>query len=59
MELSDMAATDAAALVKGERVAVVGSSMSAFEIATKCAEANSAGTPCTMVCRNPQWLLHG
>ncbi|KAM3259576.1 hypothetical protein ACQJBY_051072 [Aegilops geniculata] len=58
MELSDMADADAAALVKGKRVTVVGSSKSAFEIAADCAEANGAATPCTMVCRNPQWLLH-
>ncbi|XP_047083771.1 probable flavin-containing monooxygenase 1 [Lolium rigidum] len=59
MDLSDMADADAAALVKGKRVAVVGASKTAFEIAAECAEANGAGLPCTMVCRNPQWLLHG
>ncbi|CAM0952864.1 unnamed protein product [Alopecurus aequalis] len=59
MELSCMADADAAALVKGKRVAVVGAGKSAFEIAAECAEANGAGRPCTMVCRNPQWLLHG
>ncbi|VAI20840.1 unnamed protein product [Triticum turgidum subsp. durum] len=58
MELSDMAHADAAALVTGKRVAVVGSSKSAFEIANDCAEANGAGTPCTVVCRNPQWMMH-
>uniref|UniRef100_A0A453LJV2 Flavin-containing monooxygenase n=1 Tax=Aegilops tauschii subsp. strangulata TaxID=200361 RepID=A0A453LJV2_AEGTS len=58
MELSDMAHADAAPLVKGKRVVVVGSRKSAFEIANDCAEANGAGTPCTMVCRNPQWMLH-
>ncbi|KAM0836478.1 hypothetical protein ACQ4PT_062294 [Festuca glaucescens] len=59
MDLSDMADADAAALVKDKRVAVVGASKTAFEIAAECAEANGAGRPCTMVCRNPQWLLHG
>ncbi|KAM0832504.1 hypothetical protein ACQ4PT_064864 [Festuca glaucescens] len=48
MELSDMADADAAALVKGKRVAVVGASKTAFEIAAECAEANGAGRPCTM-----------
>lgn len=58
MELSDMGHADAAALLKGKRVAVVGSGKSAFDIAADCADANGAERPCTMVCRNPQWLLH-
>uniref|UniRef100_A0ACD5XV98 Uncharacterized protein n=1 Tax=Avena sativa TaxID=4498 RepID=A0ACD5XV98_AVESA len=58
MELSSMADADAAALVKGKRVAVVGAGKTAFEIAAECSQANGAGLPCTMVCRNPQWLLH-
>ncbi|VAH62835.1 unnamed protein product [Triticum turgidum subsp. durum] len=57
MELSHMADEDAAALVKGKRITVVGSGKSAFEIAAECADANGAGTPCTMLCQNPHWLL--
>ncbi|VAH39916.1 unnamed protein product [Triticum turgidum subsp. durum] len=52
-----MADEDAAALVKGKRITVVGSGKSAFEIAAECADANGAGTPCTMLCQNPHWLL--
>ncbi|KAK1632893.1 hypothetical protein QYE76_007208 [Lolium multiflorum] len=58
MELSNMDDADAAALVKGKRVAVVGAGKTAYEIATECTEANGAGLPCTMVCRNPQMLLN-
>ncbi|EMS47236.1 Putative flavin-containing monooxygenase 2 [Triticum urartu] len=57
MELSHMADEDAAALVKGKRITVVGSGKSAFEITAECADANGAGTPCTMLCQNPHWLL--
>ncbi|CAN6205139.1 unnamed protein product [Urochloa humidicola] len=58
MEFSDMDDADAAALVKGKRVAVVGSGKSAYDIAAECADANGAELPCTMICRSPQWLLH-
>ena len=40
MDLSDMDDADAAALVQGKRVAVVGSGKSAFDIAAECADAN-------------------
>ncbi|CAL5086991.1 unnamed protein product [Urochloa decumbens] len=58
MDFSDMDDANAAALVKGNRVAVVGSGKSAFDIAAECADANGAEWPCTMVCRSPQWLVH-
>ncbi|KAF0910671.1 hypothetical protein E2562_004663 [Oryza meyeriana var. granulata] len=58
MELSDMDDADAAALVKGRRVVVVGSGKSAYDIVAECAEANGVEQPCTMVCRSPRWLLH-
>ncbi|KAL6655111.1 hypothetical protein ACP70R_005937 [Stipagrostis hirtigluma subsp. patula] len=58
MDFSDMDDADAAALVRGKRVAIVGSSKSAFDITAECAEANGVEHPCTMVCRNPRWLLH-
>ncbi|XP_062193242.1 probable flavin-containing monooxygenase 1 [Phragmites australis] len=58
MDFSDMDAADAAALVKGKRVAVVGSGKSAFDVAAECAEANGVEQPCTMICRSAQWLLH-
>ncbi|KAK3129531.1 hypothetical protein QOZ80_6BG0481170 [Eleusine coracana subsp. coracana] len=58
MDLSDMDDADAAALVKGKRVAVVGSGKSAYDIAAECAEANGVEHPCTTVCRSPQWIVH-
>lgn len=40
MDFSDMDDADAAELVKGKRVAVVGSGKSAFDIVAECADAN-------------------
>lgn len=40
MEYSAMAHADAAELVRGKRVAVVGAGKSAMDIAAQCAEAN-------------------
>ena len=40
MDFSDIDDADAAALVRGKRVAVVGSGKSAFDIAAECADAN-------------------
>ncbi|KAL5200884.1 hypothetical protein ABZP36_035238 [Zizania latifolia] len=58
MDLSDMEDEDAAELLKGKRVVVVGSGKSAFDIAAECAEANGVEQPCTMICRRPRWLIH-
>ncbi|CAK9329684.1 unnamed protein product [Citrullus colocynthis] len=43
-------------LVKGKRIAVVGSLKSAMDIAMECAEANGADNPCTLIVRNSHWL---
>ncbi|KAF8700635.1 hypothetical protein HU200_033980 [Digitaria exilis] len=50
MDLSNMDDADAAALVKGKRVAVVGSGKSAFDIAAEVAKVN--------VFRTKHWLVH-
>nr|CAB3454132.1 unnamed protein product [Digitaria exilis] len=55
MDLSNMDDADAAALVKGKRVAVVGSGKSPT---TSRQNAPTPTLPCTMVCRSPRWLLH-
>uniref|UniRef100_A0A0D9VDS6 Flavin-containing monooxygenase n=1 Tax=Leersia perrieri TaxID=77586 RepID=A0A0D9VDS6_9ORYZ len=61
MELSDMDDADAAALLKGKRVVVVGSGKSVFDIAAECLIVNYSNAhvvmsgverPCMMVCRS-------
>ncbi|KAL6652035.1 hypothetical protein ACP70R_010960 [Stipagrostis hirtigluma subsp. patula] len=57
MEYSGMDA--AAELIRGKRVAVVGSGKSAFDTVAECAAANGPSYPCTMVCRTPRWMVNG
>ncbi|XP_031494866.1 probable flavin-containing monooxygenase 1 [Nymphaea colorata] len=59
MDYSRMSDSDAAALVSGKRVIVVGFQKSALDIAAECAEANGVKTPCTVLFRDPQWNLPG
>ncbi|KAF8650534.1 hypothetical protein HU200_063906 [Digitaria exilis] len=57
MEYSAMAHEDAAELVRGKRVAVVGAGKSAMDTAAQCAEANGSRYPCTMVYRSAHWMV--
>ncbi|XP_078174179.1 putative flavin-containing monooxygenase 1 [Carex rostrata] len=58
MDYSNMADDAAFQFIKGKRVAVIGSSKSAFDIAAECARANGTEHPCTMVCRTKHWLIN-
>ncbi|CAL5037989.1 unnamed protein product [Urochloa decumbens] len=57
MEYAAMAHEDAAELVRGKRVAVVGAGKSAMDIVAQCAEANGSKYPCTMVYRSAHWMV--
>ncbi|CAN6178483.1 unnamed protein product [Urochloa humidicola] len=57
MEYSAMAHEDAAELVRGKRVVVVGAGKSAMDIVAQCAEANGRRYPCTMVYRSAHWMV--
>jgi len=57
MEYSSMAHEDAAELVRGKRVAVVGAGKSAMDTVAQCAEANGCRYPCTMVYRSAHWMV--
>ncbi|CAN6276912.1 unnamed protein product [Urochloa humidicola] len=62
-EYAGMGAAAAAELVRGKRVAVVGSGKSAYDTVAECADANAGGAggllPCTMICRSPRWMVNG
>ncbi|GJN28022.1 hypothetical protein PR202_gb16103 [Eleusine coracana subsp. coracana] len=57
MDYSSMDHADAARLIRGKRVAVVGSGKSAFDTVMQCAEVNGPMQPCTMVYRSTQWMV--
>ncbi|KAJ1258936.1 hypothetical protein BS78_10G114300 [Paspalum vaginatum] len=57
VEYSAMAHADAAELVRGKRVVVVGAGKSAMDIVAQCAEANGSRYPCTMVYRSAHWMV--
>jgi len=57
MEYSSMAHEDAAELVRGKRVAVVGAGKSAMDTVAQCAVANGVRYPCTMVYRSAHWMV--
>ncbi|WVZ81627.1 hypothetical protein U9M48_028982 [Paspalum notatum var. saurae] len=57
MEYSAMAHADAAELVRGKRVVVVGAGKSAMDTVAQCAEANGSRYPCTMAYRSAHWMV--
>ncbi|OIT34851.1 PREDICTED: probable flavin-containing monooxygenase 1 [Nicotiana attenuata] len=57
MEYSAMDNESARELIKGKRIAVIGSQKSAIDIAAECAAANGPGNPCTLVQRTIAWAL--
>ncbi|CAL5069944.1 unnamed protein product [Urochloa decumbens] len=60
-EYAAMGGAAAAELIRGKRVAVVGSGKSAYDTVAECADPNAGagGPPCTMVCRSPRWMVNG
>ncbi|CAK9159014.1 unnamed protein product [Ilex paraguariensis] len=59
MDYSAMDNAAAAELLKGKKIAVIGSSKSAVDISAECADANGTNYPCTMIQRNIHWMLPG
>ncbi|XP_052181065.1 probable flavin-containing monooxygenase 1 [Diospyros lotus] len=57
MDYSAMDNAEAAKLIKGKRIAVIGSLKSAVDIAAECANANGVNPPCTMIQRTPHWMF--
>ncbi|KAL3532248.1 hypothetical protein ACH5RR_005769 [Cinchona calisaya] len=57
MEYSDMDNAKAADLIKGKKIAIIGSNKSAVDLADECARVNGAENPCTMVQRTVHWML--
>ncbi|XP_049935507.1 probable flavin-containing monooxygenase 1 isoform X1 [Nymphaea colorata] len=57
MDYSRLSDSDAAVLVSGKRVVVVGFQKSAVDIAAECAKANGLKSPCTLLFRHPQWTI--
>uniref|UniRef100_A0A0D9WN11 Flavin-containing monooxygenase n=1 Tax=Leersia perrieri TaxID=77586 RepID=A0A0D9WN11_9ORYZ len=65
MDYTNMGHAAAAELIRGKRVAVVGSGKSAFDTVAECAPANGktagrhAQYPCAMICRSGRWMVNG
>ncbi|KAF0902563.1 hypothetical protein E2562_018059 [Oryza meyeriana var. granulata] len=60
MDYSNMdRAAAAAELIRGKRVAVVGSAKLAFDTVAECANANGARYLCAMICRSGRWMVNG
>ncbi|KAL7093405.1 hypothetical protein ACP275_11G039300 [Erythranthe tilingii] len=57
MDYSAMDNANAAELIKGKRIAVIGSGKSAVDIAFECANANGNKNPCTVIQRTIHWML--
>ncbi|KAB8101646.1 hypothetical protein EE612_032531 [Oryza sativa] len=59
MDYSNMGHAAADELIRGKRVAVVGSGKSAFDTVAECAAANGGRYPCAMICRSGRWMVNG
>ncbi|KAI3446830.1 hypothetical protein Pfo_003495 [Paulownia fortunei] len=57
MDYSAMDNASAAELIKGNRIAIIGSGKSAVDIAFECANANGNDNPCTVIQRTIHWML--
>ncbi|KAL6965572.1 flavin-containing monooxygenase [Sarracenia purpurea var. burkii] len=57
MDYSAMENSKAAELIKGKRIAIIGSQKSAVDIAAECANANGIDYPCTMIQRTVHWMI--
>ncbi|KAL3840722.1 hypothetical protein ACJIZ3_025313 [Penstemon smallii] len=57
MDYSAMDNESAKELIKGKRIAVIGSGKSAIDLAFECAEANGVDNPCTLIQRTIHWML--
>ncbi|CAN1134743.1 Probable flavin-containing monooxygenase 1 [Linum perenne] len=57
MEYSDMGAKESGKLVKGKRVAIVGSQKHAMDIAMECCRINGKEIPCRVLYRTEHWNL--
>ncbi|KAL3629791.1 hypothetical protein CASFOL_027013 [Castilleja foliolosa] len=57
MDFAAMDNASAAELIKGKKVAIIGSAKSAVDIAFECANANGNNNPCTVIQRTVHWML--
>ncbi|KAL2327389.1 hypothetical protein Fmac_020816 [Flemingia macrophylla] len=57
MDYSNLDNESAAELIKGKRVAIIGSQKSALDLANECANANGATHPCTIIQRTTHWFV--
>ncbi|GFP98934.1 probable flavin-containing monooxygenase 1 [Phtheirospermum japonicum] len=57
MDFAAMDNASAAELIKGKKVAIIGSAKSAVDIAFECSNANGNDNPCMVIQRTVHWML--